>query len=58
MTVAIPPPHLCCWPDGDIPNIAWCNKPAIPDKPYCKSHCERAYVKDAATKIDEGRKRR
>jgi len=38
---------MCCWPEGEpgTPNFYFCGEPAISDKPYCASHCARAYVK-------------
>jgi GcrA cell cycle regulator len=38
---------MCLWPEGDPgrEGFGFCGEPAVPDKPYCAFHCERAYVK-------------
>lgn len=41
---AFPSSLICCWPEGDAPNIQWCGKPVVPTKPYCLNHCKRAYA--------------
>ena len=57
--VAAPPPvvpfvrletlgaGMCCWPDGEpgTPELRFCGKPSLAEKPYCAEHCERAYVR-------------
>ena len=36
----------CLWPIGDPgdPAFHFCGEPSVPGKPYCDSHCARAYV--------------
>jgi GcrA cell cycle regulator len=36
----------CLWPIGDPgqPDFHFCGEPSMPGKPYCDSHCARAYV--------------
>ena len=36
----------CLWPIGDPgdPDFHFCEDPAAPGKPYCATHCERAYI--------------
>jgi len=40
-------PGMCCWPEGEpgTDEFHFCGEKSVPDKPYCASHCERAYVK-------------
>ncbi len=40
-------PGMCSWPEGEpgTDSFHFCGEPSIADKPYCLSHCERAYVK-------------
>lgn len=37
----------CCWPIGDpgSSSFQFCGKPALPGKPYCQEHANRAYLK-------------
>ncbi len=47
---AAPPPQrviTCSWPLGDPgkPDFHFCNATALPSKPYCAAHAERAYVR-------------
>jgi GcrA cell cycle regulator len=39
-------PGPCCWPIGHpgTPNFAFCGEQTRPGRPYCKEHCQRAYV--------------
>ncbi|MCP4395006.1 MAG: global cell cycle regulator GcrA-like protein [Alphaproteobacteria bacterium] len=41
--------RACRWPIGDPrdDDFHFCDKEAIPGKPYCLEHCEEAYVKIA-----------
>ncbi|HSR71027.1 MAG TPA: GcrA family cell cycle regulator [Kiloniellales bacterium] len=51
-----PAPHLaarrdgrgpnCLWPIGDPgePDFHFCEAPAVEGKPYCPTHCARAYI--------------
>lgn len=36
----------CLWPIGDPgdPDFHFCGAPAVPGKPYCASHCAKAYI--------------
>ena len=36
----------CLWPIGDPgdPDFHFCGEPAVPGKPYCASHCAKAYI--------------
>jgi GcrA cell cycle regulator len=36
----------CLWPIGDPgqPDFHFCGEPPVPGKPYCDSHCAKAYV--------------
>ena len=47
---------MCCWPEGEpgTPSFYFCGEASIPDKPYCASHCERAYVKVSKDKKRKG----
>lgn len=38
-------PLPCCWPIGEprTPSFHFCQAPALPGKPYCRSHCQLAY---------------
>jgi len=47
---------MCCWPEGEpgTPDFFFCGEAAVPDKPYCASHCERAYVKVSKEKKNKG----
>jgi GcrA cell cycle regulator len=38
---------MCWWPEGEpgTEGFGFCGVPAVPDKPYCAAHCEKAYVK-------------
>lgn len=40
------PVKCCCWPEGEPgkPDFHFCGGDAVPNKPYCADHCERAYV--------------
>ena len=40
-------PGMCSWPEGEPgkDDFHFCGDPSIPNKPYCLTHCERAYVK-------------
>ena len=39
--------HRCCWPIGDpgSSNFRFCGEAALPGKPYCQEHTNRAYLK-------------
>lgn len=46
-----PPPATprngCCWPlwhDDDRPDGRFCDAPRVPGRPYCATHCRRAYA--------------
>lgn len=47
---------MCCWPEGEpgTEDFYFCGEAAIPDKPYCAPHCERAYVKVTKDKKKKG----
>jgi len=36
----------CSWPIGDPgdPGFHFCEEPSAPGKPYCSTHCARAYI--------------
>lgn len=36
----------CLWPIGDpgCPEFHFCGEPAVPGKPYCDTHCAKAYI--------------
>ena len=38
-------PH-CLWPFGDpgTPEFHFCEDDAVPGKPYCETHCAKAYI--------------
>jgi GcrA cell cycle regulator len=38
---------MCKWPEGEPghEDFRFCGQPAIENKPYCATHCARAYVK-------------
>jgi GcrA cell cycle regulator len=38
---------LCCWPIGapKTKGFRFCEKEAVPGRPYCKECCEKAYVR-------------
>lgn len=41
------PPCGCRWPKGDpadLETFRYCGLEAVPDRPYCASHCALAYV--------------
>ncbi len=40
-------PSMCCWPEGEpgTPELHFCGRQVMEDKPYCEEHCARAYVK-------------
>lgn len=40
-------PGMCNWPEGEpgTEGFHFCGQPSIQDRPYCASHCARAYVK-------------
>jgi hypothetical protein len=50
-----PPPvpvsfkSACCWPLGNRTSVYhtfhYCDGPVVPNKPYCKAHCDVAYKK-------------
>ena len=48
--LALPEVDTCRWMDGDLKarTHKWCSKPALPLKPYCQEHMDRAYVKGTA----------
>jgi len=39
---------MCKWPEGEPghEDFRFCGQPAIENKPYCATHCARAYVKN------------
>ena len=45
-------PGMCCWPEGEpgTEEFNFCGEPSLPEKPYCASHCARAYVKPSKEK--------
>ena len=40
-------PGQCSWPEGEpsTDGFRLCGEPIVEGKPYCASHCERAYVR-------------
>jgi len=38
---------MCAWPTGEPgkEGFHFCGRPSAPEKPYCASHCAKAYVK-------------
>jgi len=40
----------CCWPLGDpgSNSFQFCEQPALPGKPYCQQHANRAYLRKHA----------
>ncbi len=40
-------PGQCAWPEGEPGTDAFqlCGEPIVEGRPYCASHCERAYVR-------------
>jgi GcrA cell cycle regulator len=55
-------PGMCSWPIGEPnePNFHFCGEPIVEGKPYCASHCAKAYVKvrDRADAVAEDTPRR
>lgn len=49
-------PGMCVWPTGDpsTEDFHFCGDKAAVGRPYCETHCERAYVKPSK---DDRRKR-
>lgn len=43
----------CCWPIGDpgSNSFQFCEEPALPSKPYCQEHANRAYVRKPGDKV-------
>ena len=43
----------CCWPIGDpgSTSFQFCELPALPGKPYCQEHANRAYVRTQVDKV-------
>ena len=43
----------CCWPIGDpgSSSFQFCEQHALPDKPYCQEHANRAYVRKHVNKV-------
>lgn len=43
----------CCWPIGDpgSTSFQFCELPALPGKPYCQEHANRAYVSKQVDKV-------
>ncbi len=43
---------MCSWPEGDPGTevFRFCGEKSVPGKPYCESHCARAYVKPSKDK--------
>jgi len=41
-------PGMCAWPIGDpgMPGFHFCGGKAVEGKPYCREHCEQAYVRN------------
>jgi GcrA cell cycle regulator len=44
----------CCWPIGDpgSSSFQFCEQPALPGKPYCQEHANRAYVRKHVNKVE------
>jgi GcrA cell cycle regulator len=42
----LPSPHACLWPIGHPKQAGFrfCDAPAVADRPYCRIHCEIAYI--------------
>lgn len=40
-------PKVCQWIEGEpsFNEACKCGAPVVPEKPYCETHCKRAYVK-------------
>jgi len=40
---------MCSWPTGEpgTPEFRFCGEETVSGKPYCATHCERAYVKSS-----------
>lgn len=36
----------CCWPIGEpgTKSFRYCDDTAVPGRPYCRAHCDRAYI--------------
>lgn len=49
-------PGMCVWPTGDpaTEDFHFCGDKVLEGRPYCETHCERAYVKPSK----EDRRRR
>jgi len=47
-------PQPCCWPLGDpgTSTFRYCDNESVPGKPYCETHCQRAYARRAAQPSD------
>jgi GcrA cell cycle regulator len=43
----------CCWPIGDpgSNSFQFCERPALPGKPYCQEHVNRAYLRKHVNKV-------
>ena len=44
----------CCWPIGHpgTADFHFCDRPVVTGKPYCETHCRRAYVRPRAMAIE------
>ena len=44
----------CCWPIGDpgASSFQFCGESALPGKPYCQEHANRAYLKKQVDKAE------
>jgi GcrA cell cycle regulator len=44
----------CCWPIGDpgSSSFQFCEQPALPGKPYCQEHANRAYLRKHVNKVE------
>ena len=44
----------CCWPIGHpgTADFHFCDRPVVTGKPYCETHCRRAYVRPRARAIE------
>jgi len=47
VTLAKLRPGMCSWPVGEPgdPEFHFCGESAVEGKPYCRSHCAKAYIK-------------
>jgi GcrA cell cycle regulator len=55
-SVFVSPPKPCCWPLGDPKdkeNFRFCDEPSKFGRPYCRKHCEIAYIPIRDRREDE-----